>query len=134
MNSQVKVGSLEFVVWDVSGQDKLRGFWRNFYHGTMGIIFVVDSADVERLETAKVCIAMTESFSCCQELSPPATATAARPSLQEHLHNIMNEEELDGACILVLANKQDSPHALKCEEVAKGAASGGVGVGCTKRN
>lgn len=46
-------------MWDVSGQDKLRGFWRNFYHGTMGIIFVVDSADVERLETARVRLAVS---------------------------------------------------------------------------
>lgn len=49
-----------------------------------------------------------------------AGARAGPCFLQEHLHDIMKEEELDGACILVLANKQDSPHALKCEEVAKG--------------
>ena len=42
-----------FNVWDVGGQDKLRSLWRHYYSGTTGIIFVVDSADVERMQIAK---------------------------------------------------------------------------------
>ena len=55
------------------GQDKLRDLWRHYYPGTNGIIFVVDSADKTRLNTAK-----------------------------EELHLLMNEHELQYATCLVL--------------------------------
>ena len=57
--------NLELNVWDVGGQDKLRDLWRHYYPGTNGVIFVVDSADNTRLNTAK-----------------------------EELHFLMNEHEL----------------------------------------
>lgn len=72
------------MVWDVGGQEKLRPLWKSYTRCTDGIIFVVDSCDVERLEEAKM------------EL----TRTARSP-------------DNAGVPILILANKQDLPGEWK---------------------
>ena len=36
-------------IWDVGGQSSLRSYWRNYFECTDGLIWVVDSADVDRL-------------------------------------------------------------------------------------
>jgi ADP-ribosylation factor-like protein 1 len=82
-------------VWDLGGQTTIRPYWRCYYAGesrtsllvsrsllttiqdTNAIIFVVDSADTERLSTA------------CEEL-----------------HQMLQEEELRDAALLIFANKQ----------------------------
>ncbi len=85
-------------VWDLGGQTTIRPYWRCYYSGggsrsvlrafvsssltrqmqdTNAIIFVVDSADTERLSTA------------CEEL-----------------HQMLQEEELRDAALLIFANKQ----------------------------
>ena len=45
--------NISFNVWDIGGQDKIRALWRHYYERTQGIIFVVDSNDVDRLPAAK---------------------------------------------------------------------------------
>src|SRR5262245_24886562 len=45
--------NVRFQLWDVGGQDKIRRLWRYYYQGTDALIFVVDSADTERLSEAK---------------------------------------------------------------------------------
>merc|ERR1719219_1929250 len=42
--------NISFTVWDVGGQDKIRPLWRHYYQNTQGIIFVVDSADTDRMD------------------------------------------------------------------------------------
>lgn len=71
---------VNFLVWDVGGQEKLRPLWKSYTRCTDGIIFVVDSCDTERLEEAKM------------EL----TKTVRSP-------------DNAGVPILILANKQDLP-------------------------
>lgn len=66
------------VVWDVGGQDQLRPLWRHYYNGTDCLIFVVDSADYERLPEAK-----------------------------RELHKILNERGMIGVKVLIFANKID---------------------------
>ncbi|NWU92844.1 ARL4A protein, partial [Upupa epops] len=39
--------------WDVGGQDKLRLLWKSYTRCADGIVFVVDSVHVERMEEAK---------------------------------------------------------------------------------
>ena len=46
--------SLRSQVWDLGGQSSIRPYWRCYYPNTDAIIFVVDSTDTERLETARV--------------------------------------------------------------------------------
>ena len=55
------------------------------------MIFVVDSADKERIEIAK-----------------------------QELELMLQEEELKGVPVLVLANKQDLPNALNDQEICNG--------------
>merc|ERR1719449_328928 len=45
----VQYQDIEFTVWDVGGQEKIRPLWRHYYANNSGIIFVVDSADTDRL-------------------------------------------------------------------------------------
>lgn len=72
--------NVKFNVWDVGGQDKIRPLWRHYYSGTQGLIFVVDSSDIDRLQEA-----------------------------QSELHKIINDREMKDALLLVFANKQDVP-------------------------
>src|SRR5579872_5150274 len=48
----VKYKNINFTVWDVGGQDKIRALWRHYYNNTEGIIFVVDSNDRDRINEA----------------------------------------------------------------------------------
>eukprot|EP01083_Nonionella_stella_P058373 152886_1 len=42
--------NLKFTVFDVGGQDKIRALWKHYYDQANAIIFVVDSADVNRID------------------------------------------------------------------------------------
>ncbi|XP_011195001.1 ADP-ribosylation factor-like protein 4C isoform X2 [Zeugodacus cucurbitae] len=83
-----KAKGIQFLVWDVGGQEKLRPLWRSYTRCTDGILFVVDSVDVERMEEAKM------------ELM----RTAKCPDNQ-------------GVPVLILANKQDLPGARNAKEL-----------------
>jgi ADP-ribosylation factor protein 1 len=84
----VEYKNLNFTVWDIGGQDRLRRLWRHYYNGTNGVIFVVDSNDRERIKEA-----------------------------HEELHKMLAEDELRDAALLVLANKQDLPLAMSIAEM-----------------
>ncbi|KAJ1108646.1 hypothetical protein NDU88_006022 [Pleurodeles waltl] len=75
-------------IWDVGGQKSLRSYWRNYFESTDGLIWVVDSADRQRLQD------------CKQELA-----------------SLLVEERLSGATLLVFANKQDLPGALSKDAI-----------------
>merc|ERR1711948_144543 len=68
---------LRMTVWDVGGQDRIRRLWRHYYQGSNAIIFVVDSNDKDRIDDAR-----------------------------EELSKMLGDHELEGAALLVLANKQ----------------------------
>ena len=65
-------------IWDIGGQDRIRALWRHYYHNTQGLIFVVDSNDIDRIDEAR-----------------------------DELHKLLEEDELRDAILLVYANKQD---------------------------
>eukprot|EP00192_Tetraselmis_astigmatica_P015541 CAMPEP_0117666230 /NCGR_PEP_ID=MMETSP0804-20121206/10257_1 /TAXON_ID=1074897 /ORGANISM="Tetraselmis astigmatica, Strain CCMP880" /LENGTH=173 /DNA_ID=CAMNT_0005473745 /DNA_START=129 /DNA_END=649 /DNA_ORIENTATION=+ len=77
-------------VWDVGGQKTLRSYWRNYYEQTDGMVWVVDSGDVRRLQDCK-----------------------------QELHNLLREEKLAGATLLIFSNKQDLPGSLTVAEIEK---------------
>lgn len=77
-----------FQVWDVGGQDKTRSLWKSYSRSADGVVFVVDSADEERLEEARM-----------------------------ELHRFANLRESLAIPIMVLANKQDLPSALTADQV-----------------
>eukprot|EP01105_Mastigella_eilhardi_P003437 TRINITY_DN1439_c0_g1_i4.p1 TRINITY_DN1439_c0_g1~~TRINITY_DN1439_c0_g1_i4.p1 ORF type:complete len:180 (+),score=72.20 TRINITY_DN1439_c0_g1_i4:153-692(+) len=84
----VEYKNINFTVWDVGGQDKIRPLWRHYFQNTQGLIFVVDSNDRERVGEAK-----------------------------EELQKMLSEDELRDAVLLVFANKQDLPQAMSVAEV-----------------
>jgi len=84
----VEYKNISFTVWDVGGQDKIRPLWRHYFQNTQGLIFVVDSADRERVGEAA-----------------------------EELQKMLGEDELRDAILLVFANKQDLPNAMAASEL-----------------
>ena len=81
---------LNFTIWDVGGQDKIRVLWKHYYQNTQGLIFVVDSNDKDRIEEAA-----------------------------EELKKMLNEDELKDCTVLVMANKQDLNTALSPNEITQ---------------
>ncbi|CAL8998080.1 unnamed protein product, partial [Prunus brigantina] len=77
-------------IWDVGGQKTIRSYWRNYFEQTDGLVWVVDSSDLRRLDDCKM-----------------------------ELDNLLKEERLSGSSLLILANKQDIKGALSPEEIAK---------------
>ncbi|KAM4847858.1 ADP-ribosylation factor-like protein 2 isoform X2 [Urocitellus parryii] len=75
-------------VWDVGGQKSLRSYWRNYFESTDGLIWVVDSADRQRMQDC-----------------------------QRELQSLLVEERLAGATLLIFANKQDLPGALSSNAI-----------------
>ncbi|XP_066996780.1 ADP ribosylation factor 4 [Anabrus simplex] len=84
----VEYKNICFTVWDVGGQDKIRPLWRHYFQNTQGLIFVVDSNDRERIAEA-----------------------------EKELQNMLQEDELRDAVLLVFANKQDLPNAMSAAEL-----------------
>jgi len=89
----VEYKNINFTVWDVGGQDKIRPLWKHYYHNTQGIIFVIDSNDKERI--------------CDNQFDDNA---------RDELHRMLAEHALQDAALLVLANKQDLPQAMSVNE------------------
>uniref|UniRef100_A0A2H1X1X1 small monomeric GTPase n=1 Tax=Spodoptera frugiperda TaxID=7108 RepID=A0A2H1X1X1_SPOFR len=50
---QVTYKNLKFQVWDLGGQTSIRPYWRCYYGNTDAIIYVVDSADRDRIGISK---------------------------------------------------------------------------------
>lgn len=75
-------------MWDVGGQKSLRSYWRNYFEQTDGVIWVVDSADFDRMDDCK-----------------------------RELASLLVEERLAGASLLVVANKQDLSSSASPEEI-----------------
>ena len=84
-------------VWDVGGQDKIRPLWRHYYQNTQGVIFVVDSNDRDRIDDT----------------------AGYEHSAKDELARMLAEDELRDAVLLVFANKQDLPNAMKVQEVTE---------------
>ncbi|XP_012301166.2 ADP-ribosylation factor-like protein 4A [Aotus nancymaae] len=87
--------TVTFHFWDVGGQEKLRPLWKLHTRCTDGIVFVVDSVDVERMEEAKT-----------------------------ELYKITKISENQGVPVLIVANKQDLRNSLSLSEIEKLLAVG----------
>ena len=44
---ELKIKNVNVKVWDLSGQQKLRGTWKYYYESVNGIIFVLDASNPE---------------------------------------------------------------------------------------
>ncbi|CAH1793147.1 unnamed protein product [Owenia fusiformis] len=79
---------ISFTVWDVGGQEKIRQLWKHYYQNSEGLLFVVDSSDRLRVDEAR-----------------------------EELFGILEHDDMRGVPVVILANKQDMPRALKPYEL-----------------
>ena len=50
---EVKYKNITFTMWDVGGQERIRNMWHHYIDNSDALIFVVDSADRERIQTCK---------------------------------------------------------------------------------
>ncbi|CAL6033188.1 ADP-ribosylation_factor [Hexamita inflata] len=89
---KVEYKNIKFTMWDVGGQDVVRPLWVHYYQNTDAIIFVVDSTDKD-----------------------PFRIQGARDELQ----NLMIEDRLQNAALLVFANKQDLPKAMSLSDLSE---------------
>lgn len=87
---RIKRGNLFYNIWDIGGSDSTRKYWSAFLQDTDLLMFVVDASDVNKLSSAAFI-----------------------------LKQLLSDARMDDVPILVIANKQDSPNALKPDEVKK---------------
>jgi len=85
---EVDVGHLSIKMWDLGGQTALRALWPHYYGQTDGIVFVVDSSDIDRFPIAKT-----------------------------ELHQLLSHKDLNDKPFLILANKQDLPQARNKQQL-----------------
>lgn len=84
----IKYKNVLFTVWDVGGQDGIRSLWRNYFKNIKGLIFVIDSSDRKRVAEVK-----------------------------RELNNMLQDEALKNAKLLVFANKQDMPNVMSISDL-----------------
>ena len=77
-------------VWDIGGQSTIRPYWRNYFDHTDCLVYVIDSADGNRIDETG-----------------------------EELSKLLEEEQLSGVPLLVFANKQDLVTAMPASEIAE---------------
>ncbi len=85
---EVTFKNFKLKVWDISGQVRYRELWKHYYEGANGIIFVVDSANKERAS-----------------------------EVREEFQHVLLEQDTKIMRILVFANKQDMPGAMKTKDI-----------------
>ncbi|MFW9991389.1 MAG: ADP-ribosylation factor family protein [Candidatus Odinarchaeota archaeon] len=85
-------GGIRFVVWDIGGHPPFRdGLWKTYIAGSMGLVYVIDTADPGRFPEAK----------------------------KELWKHVIDNPKVEGIPILLLANKQDLPVARPTGQVAR---------------
>lgn len=87
---RVEVSNSKLVFWDLGGQLGLRSIWEKYYEEAHAVVFVVDAACPSRFEDSK-----------------------------SALEKVLRHEDLQGAPLLILANKQDLPQSVTAEEIAR---------------
>lgn len=80
--------SINFTIWDVGGQEKIRPLWKHYYTHVNALIYVIDSCDRERF----------------QETS-------------DELFHLSSQDELSNIPILIFSNKQDLPNSCTVNEL-----------------
>ena len=85
-------GNVRFISWDIGGQAAFReSLWESYMAGSMGIVYVIDSADKSRFQEAQ----------------------------SELWKYVLDNDKVQNIPILVLANKQDLEEAASAGEVAR---------------
>ncbi|KAI0712138.1 Arl8a protein [Earliella scabrosa] len=86
----IKKGNVTLKIWDVAGQPRYRSIWERYCSGVDAVVFVVDSVDKEKFETARF-----------------------------ELHQLLSQTTLLGVPLLVLGNKNDLEGHASVQELIK---------------
>jgi ADP-ribosylation factor-like protein 1 len=86
---ELRMQSLKIAAWDVGGGENMRRAWLSYFEDIDGLVFLVDSSDINQVELAKV-----------------------------ELFNAILSPDTFGVPLLVLANKQDLPGALPVDKLS----------------
>lgn len=81
--ADIKQGRFDITIFDLGGGKQIRGIWKNYYAESYGVVFVIDSSDVDRMEETKETVA-----------------------------EVLRHPRIAGKPVLVLANKQDREGAM----------------------
>ncbi|XP_076043996.1 ADP-ribosylation factor related protein 1 [Oratosquilla oratoria] len=81
-------GDIKLSFWDLGGQEELQPLWEKYYAECHAVIYVVDSADRERMDESK-----------------------------DAFDRMISSANMIGVPLLVLANKQDIPECMGVREV-----------------
>lgn len=93
----VKYKNIEFNMWDIGGQERIRPLWRHYYQNTDALIFVIDSSDKDRL---------------CDD-------NKYQYNVKYELSKLLEDDLLRDASLLIYANKQDMPNALPIKSIVE---------------
>jgi ADP-ribosylation factor-like protein 5B len=85
---EISHNNVKMQAWDLGGQESMRSVWDAYFPNTDGIIFVIDSADMDNYEESK-----TEFF------------------------KLLKNDELKSSVVLIYANKQDKMEAKPIQEL-----------------
>lgn len=81
-------GRFNVKILDLGGGERIREIWHNYMAETHGLIFVVDSSDLDRMDECRII-----------------------------LENLLSDERIKRKPVLILANKQDQPVALSENDI-----------------
>ncbi|EFA81382.1 ADP-ribosylation factor-related protein [Heterostelium album PN500] len=85
----IQYKNINFTVWDVGGQNKIRALWKQYFLNSTALIFVIDSTDYERIS-----------------------------EVQEEISNLATDE-VTGSPLLIYLNKQDQPNAMNSAQLTE---------------
>jgi ADP-ribosylation factor related protein 1 len=98
-------------IWDVGGQTSMRGLWQSYYSSCHAIIFVVDSTDVgEGLE----------DFTSGAAAAAVDSSHGRLGDCRQVLESVLQNADVAGVPILVLANKQDREDCVEVVRIKEG--------------
>ncbi|XP_042505736.1 ADP-ribosylation factor-related protein 1 isoform X1 [Macadamia integrifolia] len=87
---RIEASNTKLVFWDLGGQIGLRTIWEKYYEEAHAVIYVIDAACPSRFEDSK-----------------------------SALEKVLRHPDLQGAPLLILANKQDLAGAVSAEELGR---------------
>ncbi|KKK20744.1 hypothetical protein P175DRAFT_0491555 [Aspergillus ochraceoroseus IBT 24754] len=140
--STISLPDMYLKIWDVGGQISMRNLWQSYYASCHAIIFVVDSADVgqdpdiTRLPSSagnrrpssvsgtggaatddSAAISFAEQMA---GINAPGSDFGRLDECRQVLESVLQNSDVAGVPILILANKQDREDSVEVVRIKEG--------------